>query len=97
VRLHGRNYKNWFSEKASVAERYDYLYSMRELEPWADRVKTVASQTQETYGITNNHNIGKAVANAIELLALLGDRPVKIAPQWREHYPELGELGASTV
>jgi uncharacterized protein YecE (DUF72 family) len=97
VRLHGRNYKNWFSEKASVAERYDYLYSMRELEPWADRVKTVASQTRDTYGITNNHNIGKAVTNAIELLALLGDRPVKIARQWSEHYPELNELGAATV
>src|SRR5262249_34676649 len=26
VRLHGRNYKNWFAENSSVADRYDYLY-----------------------------------------------------------------------
>ena len=25
VRLHGRNYKNWFYEQADVRERYDYL------------------------------------------------------------------------
>ena len=42
VRLHGRNYKQWFSESASVAERYDYLYSRGELDPWADRVKSIA-------------------------------------------------------
>jgi uncharacterized protein YecE (DUF72 family) len=97
VRLHGRNYKNWFSEKATVAERYEYLYSMRELEPWADRMKTVASRTQDTYGITNNHNIGKAVANAVELLALVRGRPVNMPPEWSERFPELGELGVRTV
>jgi uncharacterized protein YecE (DUF72 family) len=94
VRLHGRNYRNWFAGKASVAERYDYLYSVEELEPWADRVKTVAGQTRDTYGITNNHHLGKAVVNAVELISLLGDRPVKIATQWKEHYPELEGLNS---
>jgi len=27
VRLHGRNYENWFREKAVRDERYNYLYS----------------------------------------------------------------------
>ena len=27
VRVHGRNYKEWFRESANVRERYDYLYS----------------------------------------------------------------------
>src|SRR5205823_3918387 len=42
VRLHGRNYQNWFSPKADVKARYDYLYNVKELEPWVERIKTVA-------------------------------------------------------
>jgi uncharacterized protein YecE (DUF72 family) len=33
VRLHGRNYQNWFSPKSDVRARYDYLYRPEELEP----------------------------------------------------------------
>jgi uncharacterized protein YecE (DUF72 family) len=34
VRLHGRNYQKWFSKTALSHERYDYLYSVAEMEPW---------------------------------------------------------------
>lgn len=91
VRLHGRNYKQWFSEKASVAERYDYLYSMDELEPWADRVKAVAKHSRNVYAITNNHHVGKAIANALQLVSLTGKAP-KIAAEWIQHFPELKQL-----
>ena len=33
VRLHGRNYKEWFSPKADVRARYDFLYNVDQLEP----------------------------------------------------------------
>ena len=33
VRLHGRNYRDWFREKATRNERYDYLYTPEELAP----------------------------------------------------------------
>ena len=29
VRVHGRNYRDWFREKAGRDARYDYLYSRR--------------------------------------------------------------------
>ena len=45
VRLHGRNYQNWFREKAPRDERYNYLYTLDELEPWLKRIKEVAKQT----------------------------------------------------
>jgi uncharacterized protein YecE (DUF72 family) len=35
VRLHGRNYKNWFAE-SNVRDRYDYLYSEKELDHWKE-------------------------------------------------------------
>ena len=92
IRLHGRNYRQWFSEKADVRERYDYLYSLDELEPWADRVRAVAKDARETYVVTNNHNLGKAAANAIELSALLLDEPIDPPEQLVRTYPELRTL-----
>jgi uncharacterized protein YecE (DUF72 family) len=94
VRLHGRNYKQWFSEKATVAERYDYLYSMQELEPWADRIQAIAQRSKDMYAVTNNHHVGKAIANGVELAALVLDKPLKIPSQWTAHCPELKQLAA---
>lgn len=93
VRLHGRNYSQWFSKKADVRERYDYLYSAEELRPWIDRVRTVAEDAQDTYVVTNNHNLGKAVANAFELKAFLTAKPINPPQQLVEKYPELRDLG----
>ncbi len=91
VRLHGRNYQEWFSDRedSSGAERYNYLYTMEELEPWAERIEAVAEQAQLTFVITNNHFHGKAVTNALQLLHRLIRRPVKVPPPLLEHYPEL--------
>ena len=92
VRLHGRNYQNWFAENRTVNERYDYLYSPKELEPWVDRVKKVAQEADETYVVTNNHNLGKAVVNAFELTAFLSGRPVDPPEHLIARYPMLKEF-----
>ena len=92
VRLHGRNYKNWFSQSADVRERYDYLYSLDELEPWVARVKAIAQDASETYAVTNNHNLGKATVNALELQAFLSGRRVKVPPFLLDTYPDLRSI-----
>ena len=56
VRLHGRNYKEWFSSKADGRQRYDFLYRIEQLEPWVDRIRKI-SETRDTYIVTNNHNL----------------------------------------
>ncbi|MGH9655946.1 MAG: DUF72 domain-containing protein, partial [Bryobacteraceae bacterium] len=94
-RLHGRNYKNWFSENAQSHERYDYLYSIDELDPWAERIKTVSSQTSDTYVISNNHYLGKAAVNALELISILCGRPAKAPQILLESYAELKEFAIS--
>jgi uncharacterized protein YecE (DUF72 family) len=71
VRLHGRNYEDWFREGATVEERYDYLYSADELLPWADRARQIAATAADVYVVTNNHFEGKAVANAVTLRGML--------------------------
>ena len=89
LRLHGRNRANWFSKKAGRNERYDYRYSLEELEPWTSALQPLASETRESYVITNNHFQGKAVVNALQLRALLGEKVTEF-PRWlEEEFPEI--------
>lgn len=96
VRLHGRNYKAWFTENKHVGERYDYLYSPEELDPWIDRIKAVEHAAQDTYVVTNNHYLGKAVVNALEIASVLKGEPTAAPETLIAHYPELKSFtGAS--
>ncbi len=89
IRLHGRNYKTWFDANASVRERYDYLYSVEELAPWVDRVRHVARKTGNTFVVTNNHNLGKATVNALQIASILKGEPVLAPPPLTQQHPEL--------
>src|SRR6185295_13661225 len=89
--LHGRNYQNWFREKAPRDERYNYLYTLDELDPWLVRIKEVAKNTREMYVITNNHFRGQAVVNALEIKASLEEKRVPAPEPLFEHYPRLAE------
>jgi len=91
VRLHGRNYQDWFREKAPRDDRYNYLYSMDELEPWITRIKEIAAKTKESYVITNNHFRGQAVVNALEIKATLAEERVAGPAPLFQKYPELKE------
>ena len=91
IRLHGRNYQNWFREEANVVERYDYLYSRDELEPWVERIKQVADKAKQTYVITNNHARGQSLVNAFEVLALLEETRMPGPAKLIESYPRLIE------
>ena len=84
ARLHGRNYEKWFAH-GETWERYNYLYSKEELQPWVDRIQTMAS-AKETYVVTNNHFRGQAIVNAVELEESLG-MDAKMPPQLKETYP----------
>ena len=91
IRLHGRNYQNWFREEADVVERYDYLYSRDELDPWVNRVKEVAQKAKQTFVITNNHARGQSLVNAFEILAELEEQRVPGPAKLVETYPRLIE------
>jgi len=91
VRLHGRNYQNWFREEANVLERYDYLYSNDELDPWVERIKQVADKAKQTFVITNNHARGQSLVNAFEILAQLEEERVPGPAKLIETYPRLSE------
>jgi uncharacterized protein YecE (DUF72 family) len=91
IRLHGRNYQNWFREEANVVERYDYLYSRDELEPWVDRIKEIAQKAKQTFVVTNNHARGQSLVNAFEILAELEEERVPGPAKLIDAYPRLSE------
>lgn len=85
ARFHGRNYEKWFAH-AETWERYDYLYSAQELDPWVERIRRMGRE-KDTYVITNNHFRGQAILNAGDLKEALG-QDATLPPQLKEVYPD---------
>ena len=99
VRLHGRNYKNWFppkntkpDEKIGAGARYDYLYNENEITTWAQNSKEVSKKATQTFVIQNNHPWGQAVANSIQLKAALGEAVENVPETLIKRYPVLESL-----
>ncbi len=88
VRLHGRNYEQWF-DSDNRNDRYNYLYKESELAGWKERIESVAERAQTTYVITNNHFESKAGVNALELKAMISGKRVPAPPTLIQKYPEL--------
>jgi uncharacterized protein YecE (DUF72 family) len=91
VRLHGRNYEQWF-DSDNRNDRYNYLYKQKELEDWKERIHTVAQRAQTTYVITNNHFESKAGVNALELKAMVTGKRVTAPATLVQKYPELRRI-----
>jgi len=91
IRVHGRNYKDWFRENAGVEARYNFLYSAQELKPWAERTQEVAENplVKEVYAITNNHYLGQAPANALMLRSMLEGVRVPCPPPLFKKYEKV--------
>ena len=92
TRLHGRNADSWWRPKAAE-DRYDYLYSRAELEPFTESTRAAGRRGKTMYLYLNNHFAAKSVANATVLKHDL-DLPVTgdYSPEMVARYPELAEL-----
>ena len=91
VRLHGRNYDQWF-EADTRDDRYNYLYSETELSGWKDKIERIAHKAEVTYVVTNNHFEGKAGVNGLQLKHMLTGQRVKAPETLLQHYPELRSI-----
>jgi len=75
VRFHGRNYDIWFKEEPEDdyrIDRYDYLYSLEQLESWKTRLQEIISNSENARIYFNNHGRAKAVKNSFQMMDLLG-------------------------
>ena len=93
IRVHGRNYQDWFRKGAAPEARYDYLYRAEELQPWAERTQEVAAdpRTENVYVVTNNHFQGKGITNALMLQSMVEGRKVPAPPGLFGEYGEVLE------
>jgi uncharacterized protein YecE (DUF72 family) len=92
LRLHGRNAAAWWRHSASE-DRYNYLYSARELEEFSDTVGAVRQIVKRAYLYTNNHYSAKSIANAAMLKHQLNE-PVdgEYPPEFVERYSDLSGI-----
>lgn len=92
LRLHGRNAAAWWKHGASE-DRYNYLYSPQELQPFADAAKASSREVKKAYLYANNHFSAKSAANAAILKHQLGqDLEGEYPEEMIERYPELRGL-----
>ena len=92
VRLHGQNHKEWFREGAGRDERYNYLYSKKELASWVKKIISISLKARETFVIANNHFRGQAACNALQLKSMLTSGKVLVPAPLLNTFPELKEL-----
>jgi uncharacterized protein YecE (DUF72 family) len=91
LRLHGRQFGKWWRHEHRN-ERYDYLYTPEELQPYVVRLNSILEDKsiQRAYVFFNNHPAAKAVANAVMLRTML-DIPVRteLPEKLVKTYPEV--------
>jgi len=101
VRLHGRNYDQWFEAERSE-DRYNYLYTSKELAAWKQKIENVSQQADVTFVVANNHFQGKAAVNGLQLRHMMDGRPVKapdiLVRSYRaELSPIVEDVGTATL
>lgn len=93
-RFHGRNRQAWFDKKAGRDERYNYLYSQEELEPWAKDIEAMMDDANRIFVMNNNHYRGQAAVNALQLKARLSGTKVAVPEPLLSAYPVLESIAA---
>jgi uncharacterized protein YecE (DUF72 family) len=97
-RAHGRNANAWFHHKESW-ERYDYLYTRKEIKQHAERIQTAAASkpgVQKAFAFYNNHSRGNAPANAVMLAQELNARLKAVPEGLVKQFPELARIEQAT-
>ena len=80
VRFHGRNWRTWNIRNArSSAERFDHMYSEKELAEWVEPLQRLAGEAEEVYALMNNNRDDFAPRSARILRGLLDEAGVPAA------------------
>jgi uncharacterized protein YecE (DUF72 family) len=73
IRFHGHNLEGWRRRGASVAERFDYLYTKEELRAWIEPIRRLAAEARTVHAVFNNCVRNYAVLDAKGLAVLLAE------------------------
>jgi uncharacterized protein YecE (DUF72 family) len=83
LRLHGRDAKAYLTGK-TVAARFNYDYSDKEIDEVAERSRKLADEVKEVHVVFNNNNLDYAPRAAIRLRKVLGQSVAAPASQTAE-------------
>jgi len=72
VRFHGRNADAWEDHRSTPEDRFKYLYTEKELEPWAEDVRRMAAEADKVHVIFKNKWQEYPITNARQFTKLLG-------------------------
>jgi len=92
LRLHGRNKKNWFKKNALAHERYDYTYNREELSELSHLINAISDKAKTTYVIANNHFMGSAFKNSLELKSMVSKEMIKLPRSALKKFPDLARI-----
>lgn len=81
LRLHGRRHEAWRAGGPQDGERYDYLYRRDELADAAARMRQLRDAGREARAYFNNAPQAKSVANAVDLLEMIGQPAIAPRPR----------------
>ena len=73
VRFHGRNSNKWYNHNEAY-ERYDYMYSEKELMEWKSRIEFVERHSKNILIAFNNHFRAQGAKNASMLGKILNSK-----------------------
>ena len=80
LRAHGRNARGYIAGR-SVAERFDYDYSAKELEEMAERAAKVVKQADQVHLIFNNNAANYAPKAATAMQNILLEKHLTTVPE----------------
>jgi len=83
LRLHGRDAKAYLTGK-TVASRFNYDYSDKEIDEVADRSRKLAEDAKDVHVVFNNNNLDYAPRAATRLRTALGQSVPPASPQTPE-------------
>jgi uncharacterized protein YecE (DUF72 family) len=73
VRFHGRNVKTWNIKAEKSSERFNWMYTVEELEEWVEKLGRLADESDEVYAMFNNNRDDFAPRSAVLLRGLLDE------------------------
>jgi uncharacterized protein YecE (DUF72 family) len=77
LRFHGRNWKTWNKKTKTSGERFDWLYSRKDLEDWVEPIGRLAEEALEVYAMFNNNRNDYAPRSAQVLRGLLDEAGIE--------------------
>jgi uncharacterized protein YecE (DUF72 family) len=79
VRFHGRNVKTWNIRSEKSSDRFDWMYSAKELAEWVEPLRELAGEADEVYAMFNNNRDDFAPRSAVLLRGLLDEAGIPAA------------------